>query len=126
MNQRYPKSRLPESGVVLLPRTPYLSFLAQHIYLYYIASHCGLRLITCPIELVKIRQQNIVDQQPSTRTVALDIFRKTGVRGLYRGVAPTALRDIGYGAYFATVSLHRLTIVFDYINKIRYLTSLFL
>ncbi|KAL5513443.1 hypothetical protein ACEPAH_3842 [Sanghuangporus vaninii] len=58
--------------------------------------------ITCPIELIKIRQQNIVDRQPSAREVALDIIRKNGIRGLYRGIVPTALRDFGYGAYFAT------------------------
>ncbi|PAV19818.1 mitochondrial carrier [Pyrrhoderma noxium] len=58
--------------------------------------------ITTPIELIKIRQQNIIDRQASTREVALDIFRRTGVRGLYRGLVPTGLRDLGYGAYFAT------------------------
>lgn len=63
------------------------------------------RFITCPIELIKIRQQNIVEHQPSTRAVAVDIFRRTGVRGLYRGITATALRDVGYGAYFATVSI---------------------
>ncbi|KAL5531173.1 hypothetical protein ACEPAG_4049 [Sanghuangporus baumii] len=58
--------------------------------------------ITCPIELIKIRQQNIVDRQASAREVALDIVRKNGIRGLYRGIVPTAMRDFGYGAYFAT------------------------
>ena len=38
---------------------------------------------------------------PSATQVALDIVRKHGVRGLYRGITSTALRDIGYGAYFA-------------------------
>lgn len=33
--------------------------------------------------------------------VALTIFKKHGLRGLYRGISSTALRDIGYGAYFA-------------------------
>ncbi|THH07964.1 hypothetical protein EW145_g3033 [Phellinidium pouzarii] len=37
------------------------------------------------------------DQRP-----ALDIFRRNGIRGLYRGLTATALRDVGYGAYFAT------------------------
>ncbi|KAI5120948.1 hypothetical protein M0805_001653 [Coniferiporia weirii] len=59
-------------------------------------------IITCPIELIKIRQQNIIEHRPSTRQVALDIFRRNGVRGLYRGLTATALRDVGYGAYFAT------------------------
>lgn len=38
------------------------------------------------------------------RQVALKIFRENGVRGLYRGLPVTALRDCGYGAYFAAVS----------------------
>ncbi|EJD00003.1 carnitine/acyl carnitine carrier [Fomitiporia mediterranea MF3/22] len=67
-----------------------------------IGSGITASLITCPIELIKIRQQNIVDRQSSTRMVAADLFRRTGVRGLYRGLVPTALRDVGYGAYFAT------------------------
>ncbi|KAH8104278.1 carnitine/acyl carnitine carrier [Phellopilus nigrolimitatus] len=59
-------------------------------------------LIACPIELIKIRQQNIIDRQPTARDVALDIFRRNGIRGLYRGLPATALRDVGYGVYFAT------------------------
>ncbi|KAG5652728.1 hypothetical protein H0H81_003927 [Sphagnurus paluster] len=38
----------------------------------------------------------------SARHVALQIFRESGMRGLYRGLAVTALRDTGYGAYFFT------------------------
>ncbi len=33
--------------------------------------------------------------------VALGIIKESGWRGLYRGITSTALRDIGYGAYFA-------------------------
>jgi solute carrier family 25 carnitine/acylcarnitine transporter 20/29 len=36
--------------------------------------------------------------------VALKIFRENGIKGLYRGMTVTALRDCGYGAYFAAVS----------------------
>lgn len=36
----------------------------------------------------------------------MDILRKNGIRGLYRGLVPTALRDFGYGAYFATASIY--------------------
>jgi Mitochondrial carrier protein len=33
--------------------------------------------------------------------VALDIFRSGGLLGLYRGLTPTILRDVGgYGLYF--------------------------
>ncbi|TEB31327.1 mitochondrial carrier [Coprinellus micaceus] len=56
-------------------------------------------LITTPTELIKIRQQSLL--VPTTaRQVAWQIFREQGVRGLYRGVGATALRDVGYGAYF--------------------------
>ncbi|THH16686.1 hypothetical protein EW146_g3997 [Bondarzewia mesenterica] len=33
--------------------------------------------------------------------VALQIFKQHGIPGLYRGITATALRDIGFGAYFA-------------------------
>lgn len=54
--------------------------------------------VTTPTELVKIRQQ-----QCTGTSSALRIARAAGVRGLYRGVLVTALRDCGYGAYFAAV-----------------------
>ena len=63
--------------------------------------HIGM---TTPIELIKIRQQSLLTVT-SARTVALQIFRESGIWGLYRGLAVTALRDCGYGAYFLTVSL---------------------
>ncbi|KAF8507474.1 mitochondrial carrier [Hysterangium stoloniferum] len=59
-------------------------------------------LITCPTDLVKIRQQALINSRPTASRVALDIFRKHGIQGLYRGMTITALRDLGYGAYFAT------------------------
>ncbi|KAK7685802.1 hypothetical protein QCA50_011148 [Cerrena zonata] len=63
-------------------------------------------LITTPVELIKIHQQSqqspVHGQKPlSAAQVALSIVRKHGVRGLYRGITATALRDVGYGAYFA-------------------------
>ncbi|KJA22839.1 hypothetical protein HYPSUDRAFT_138765, partial [Hypholoma sublateritium FD-334 SS-4] len=63
---------------------------------------CGIvsSIVTTPTELVKIRQQARLT--PTTaRTVAREILREHGVRGLYRGLPVTALRDCGYGAYFA-------------------------
>ncbi|TDL26589.1 carnitine/acyl carnitine carrier [Rickenella mellea] len=59
-------------------------------------------VITCPTEFIKIRQQSTLHTQSSARDVALRIFRTHGIRGLYRGLTATALRDCGYGAYFAT------------------------
>ncbi|KAG2021029.1 carnitine/acyl carnitine carrier, variant 3 [Coprinopsis cinerea AmutBmut pab1-1] len=62
-------------------------------------------LITTPTELIKIRQQSI--PTPSTaRQVAWQIFRESGIKGLYRGITATALRDTGYGAYFFAVSTY--------------------
>jgi solute carrier family 25 carnitine/acylcarnitine transporter 20/29 len=55
-------------------------------------------VVTTPTELIKIRQQ-----QCTGASSALGIARAAGVRGLYRGVMVTALRDCGYGAYFAAV-----------------------
>ncbi|KAF9068381.1 mitochondrial carrier [Rhodocollybia butyracea] len=63
---------------------------------------CGAitSIVTTPTELIKIRQQSLVT--PTTaKQVALDIFRQSGVRGLYRGATSTILRDSGYGIYFA-------------------------
>ncbi|KAJ3576537.1 hypothetical protein NP233_g368 [Leucocoprinus birnbaumii] len=56
-------------------------------------------IITTPIELIKIRQQSSF-ARTTARSVAWQIYRTHGLRGLYRGVTATALRDCGYGAYF--------------------------
>ncbi|KAM5541300.1 hypothetical protein V8D89_004854 [Ganoderma adspersum] len=63
-------------------------------------------LITTPAELIKIHQQTLVRSASSTTTlsdreVILHIWRTHGLRGFYRGITATALRDVGYGAYFA-------------------------
>ena len=60
-------------------------------------------IITTPTELIKIRQQQQIGLvQRSTLSVAVDIIRTGGfgLKGLYRGMPVTALRDIGYGGYF--------------------------
>ncbi|KAF9012871.1 mitochondrial carrier [Hymenopellis radicata] len=56
-------------------------------------------IITTPTELIKIRQQQLLTPS-STRDVAMSIIRTHGIRGMYRGMPVTALRDCGYGAYF--------------------------
>ncbi|KIK91385.1 hypothetical protein PAXRUDRAFT_149611 [Paxillus rubicundulus Ve08.2h10] len=66
---------------------------------------CGIvaSLVATPTELIKIRQQNVLVNDPSHASaakVAMAIFRQHGVRGLYRGLTATALRDTGYGTYF--------------------------
>jgi len=67
--------------------------------------------IAAPVELVKIRQQNLLSTQvaPSTISVVKQIWNKRGFVGLYRGFTSTALRDSGGGPYFLTYeALHRL------------------
>ena len=60
------------------------------------------RIVTTPTELIKIRQQSLLTQT-TARKVIFQILHENGVAGLYRGLTVTALRDCGYGAYFAAV-----------------------
>ncbi|KAK2467361.1 hypothetical protein APHAL10511_000596 [Amanita phalloides] len=57
-------------------------------------------IVTTPTELIKIRQQEQL-VPTSTWKIVLQIIKEDGILGLYRGVAATILRDLGYGAYFA-------------------------
>ncbi|KAJ7746742.1 carnitine/acyl carnitine carrier [Mycena maculata] len=59
-------------------------------------------VVTTPTELIKIRQQQFTGVS-TARGVAADIVKAGGLSGLYRGAVSTALRDCGYGAYFAAV-----------------------
>lgn len=70
-------------------------------------SGLGSSLITSPIDLLKIRQQmHISTPTRSTWTVFTDVLRTEGLtRGLYRGWCTTAIRDLGYGPYFASYEL---------------------
>ena len=61
-------------------------------------------IVTTPTELVKIRQQALLTPI-STRQMLRRIVQQDGIRGLYRGITATGLRDIGYGSYFFAVSL---------------------
>jgi solute carrier family 25 carnitine/acylcarnitine transporter 20/29 len=71
------------------------------------------RLLTTPIELIKIQQQKQQQQQhlpthemgcaspTSARAVALHVYRQGGIRALYCGLSATIWRDVGgYGLYF--------------------------
>ncbi|TFL02166.1 mitochondrial carrier domain-containing protein [Pterulicium gracile] len=55
-------------------------------------------IVTTPTELLKIQQQTC--HTGSSLSLARAIFNEAGLPGLYRGLPATALRDIGYGAYF--------------------------
>jgi solute carrier family 25 carnitine/acylcarnitine transporter 20/29 len=50
----------------------------------------------------------------SARKLLSNIYREHGLKGLYRGFTATALRDIGYGAYFLgvrTFTAYNITLV---------------
>lgn len=72
-------------------------------------SGLGSSLITAPIDLIKIREQMNTTagaKRPGTWTVFKDVLRKEGLfRGVYRGWCTTAVRDLGYGPYFASYEL---------------------
>ena len=88
------------------------------------------RLLTTPIELIKIQQQKhqqllhttqevggrcntsptstSTSASASARAVALHIYRTGGIRALYRGLSATIWRDVGgYGLYFYGVRASR-------------------
>jgi solute carrier family 25 (mitochondrial carnitine/acylcarnitine transporter), member 20/29 len=83
------------------------------------------RLLTTPIELIKIQQQkhqqllhttheigrrrtSPTSTSMSARAVALHIYRTGGIRALYRGLSATIWRDVGgYGLYFYGVGASR-------------------
>jgi solute carrier family 25 (mitochondrial carnitine/acylcarnitine transporter), member 20/29 len=72
------------------------------------------RLLTTPIELIKIQQQKQQQQRQhlsgqeagraapaSARAVAQHVYRAGGIRALYRGLSATIWRDVGgFGLYF--------------------------
>ncbi|XP_043723108.1 mitochondrial arginine transporter BAC2-like [Telopea speciosissima] len=77
-------------------------------------------LLLTPVELVKIRLQlqqttgrsshkhQSIDQQGSPVSLAKYIFRREGMKGLYRGLTITALRDApAHGFYFWTYEYTR-------------------
>ncbi|EST04819.2 Mitochondrial substrate/solute carrier [Kalmanozyma brasiliensis GHG001] len=82
----------------------------HHIAQVFVAgmiSGLGSSLITSPIDLIKIREQmNTSSKKPSTFQVFQQVVRTEGItRGLYRGWCTTAVRDLGYGPYFASYEL---------------------
>lgn len=75
------------------------------------------RLIASPTELLKIKQQNFAASSPNmpiptTGRLAWQVWRNQGISGLYRGIAPTALRDSAYGVYFCMVRDFRSHVAF--------------
>ncbi|UZJ53183.1 hypothetical protein CBS101457_002503 [Exobasidium rhododendri] len=75
----------------------------RDIFLAGCASGVVSALITSPIDLIKIRQQLFADvkvKQPSTMYVIKSVWNQGGLRGIYRGLGCTCIRDLGYGPYF--------------------------
>ncbi|KAF2687687.1 mitochondrial carrier [Lentithecium fluviatile CBS 122367] len=57
--------------------------------------------VSAPTELIKCRAQVSTDHAASSWTIAKDVWRKEGMRGLYHGGGITSVRDaVGYGFYF--------------------------
>ncbi|KAF2819739.1 solute carrier family 25 protein [Ophiobolus disseminans] len=58
-------------------------------------------VVSAPTELIKCRAQVSTERNISSWTIAKDIWRSNGFRGLYYGGGITSVRDaVGYGFYF--------------------------
>ncbi|CDU25955.1 related to Carrier protein YMC1, mitochondrial precursor [Sporisorium scitamineum] len=69
-------------------------------------SGLGSSLITSPIDLIKICEQMDASSRSGTWRVLRHVVRTEGVRkGVFRGWCTTAVRDLGYGPYFASYEL---------------------
>ncbi|KAI9361245.1 mitochondrial carrier domain-containing protein, partial [Zopfochytrium polystomum] len=69
-------------------------------------------LVSCPMELVKIRLQNQQNLYTGPIDCCRKIFRAEGLRGFYRGFHATLWRETpSYGAYFASYEVlsHMMT-----------------
>ncbi|XP_062008349.1 mitochondrial arginine transporter BAC2-like [Rosa rugosa] len=65
-------------------------------------------LVLSPVELIKIRLQLQTKTQKGPREVAKSIMKAEGLRGLYRGLGITILRDApAHGLYFWTYEYMR-------------------
>lgn len=65
-----------------------------------------MSFFSAPIELIKIRQQSMLESGLGSISVSkliYSIHREHGLKGLFRGLTATAFRDCGYGAYFLGV-----------------------
>ncbi len=72
-----------------------------HVYVAGCAGGTAQTLIACPLELLKIRMQTNEGAAMGTLQTARLVVREHGVRGLYRGLMPTLIRDCpSYGVWF--------------------------
>jgi solute carrier family 25 carnitine/acylcarnitine transporter 20/29 len=60
-------------------------------------------VVSAPTELIKCRAQVSTDHATGSWTIARDVWKREGLRGLYYGGGITSIRDaFGYGWYFWT------------------------
>ncbi|CAA9956931.1 Mitochondrial carrier protein [Pyrenophora teres f. maculata] len=65
-------------------------------------------VVSAPTELVKCRAQVSTHAATTSWTIARDVWRTEGVRGLYYGGGITSVRDaVGYGFYFWSYELSK-------------------
>ncbi|QRC95038.1 hypothetical protein JI435_027690 [Parastagonospora nodorum SN15] len=58
-------------------------------------------VVSAPTELIKCRAQVSTERNITSWSIAKDIWRRDGIRGLYYGGGITSVRDaVGYGFYF--------------------------
>jgi hypothetical protein len=57
-------------------------------------------VVTCPMEMVKIRLQTQAMLPKHLQSTAGEVLRELGLRGLYRGAAATLMRDIPFSIIF--------------------------
>lgn len=66
-----------------------------------------LSFVTCPMELVKVQLQNQTQSSAATALKGpIDCLKKMysvgGIRYCFKGMVPTALRELSFGPYFLT------------------------
>ncbi|KAI8877693.1 mitochondrial carrier [Backusella circina FSU 941] len=63
-------------------------------------------IVTCPMELAKVQLQNQTQSSGLTLKGPLDclkqMYSKGGIRFCFKGLMPTALRELSFGPYFLT------------------------
>ncbi|KAI2486416.1 Mitochondrial carrier protein [Pyrenophora tritici-repentis] len=65
-------------------------------------------VVSAPTELVKCRAQVSTHAATTSWTIARDVWRSEGIRGLYYGGGITSVRDaVGYGFYFWSYELSK-------------------
>ncbi|EMD66707.1 hypothetical protein COCSADRAFT_158788 [Bipolaris sorokiniana ND90Pr] len=85
----------------LLNDTPTSPSSLSKVFLAGVTGGLASFVVSAPTELIKCRAQVSTSQTTTSWSVARDVWRAEGVRGLYYGGAITSVRDaVGYGLYF--------------------------